>query len=178
MSKQEREEVRRQWRLHEKERKWREAEIAKLEKRGGEISGAELDDLGLWAPRRSPAMEFITRRLKGVSLGDFDNAVHQAFGDLIASDIPLDRHMRALIASEWRRCHLPDQQRKLHDSRSKLQAEITTIKELKRHLVEDRGIPPGKADGMVVDDLGEALGISTVDSLNKKIARAKRQGIS
>jgi hypothetical protein len=44
----------------------------------------------------------------------FDSKLSQAIVDLVASDIPLDREARALIADELRRLYLPDEERGQH----------------------------------------------------------------
>jgi hypothetical protein len=173
MSKQERLAAQCRWLREQKHRKRLEAEIAKLEKQG-EVSDKQLEELGLWAAPLSPAKEFIAMRLMEASPdADYPSTVHRALADLVDSDIPLDRRIRARIAGELRRLYLPDQQRKQSDRSDRRQAEIALMKEMKR-LFESRGMAPGEAK----DAAAEALGISDAGTWDKKIYRAKRKGIS
>jgi hypothetical protein len=170
-----REELQRQHRQDEEARKWREAEIAKMEKRGGEITDADLEGIDLFRPRPSPDQQFIHDQIRGATLSDFEERLHRAYGDLIASDIPLSRHTRQMIASEWRLCHLPEKQRRRLIRDSKRRAEVWAADSAKQ-VFTDRGMTAAEADAAVVDCLGEALGVSDAESLKKKRQRAKDRG--
>ena len=190
MSKEERVKARRFASRQRKEQELRQAELARLEKTlkpGEQPTEEQLGKLGLVSANRlrdllgvppSPVMEFIAKRLDGSpSDDDTHTTLCRAIADLLRSDVPLDRLTRALVADAIDHLLLSEVRRKRLARRSKLQAEITTIKGLKRHLMTE-GLTPSQADDAVVASLGKALRISTVDALNKKIYRAKREGIS
>lgn len=196
MSKQERDEARRRWRLIGKVREEMDAENAELDKDGLGTSDTQRAyiECVAYEPRRPrpgdgwdeyeksearpPATQFIVEQLKGVTFGDpqYGKKWQQAILDLVGSDIPLDPHNRALIARELRWRYLSDKERERTWRSVKRRHEADEIRWLKRHLVEDRGIAPGEADGIILNILGEKLGIGTVDGLNKRIGRDRRKG--
>ena len=176
LSKAERKEAKRWAQAKQQDRKWREAEIAKLEKSGEEITDAQLEELGLYRIPGPPDQEFLNERLRGARPEDFLRKALQALADLVASDVPLGPLTRQFAASELRRLSLPDSQRNRCDRDAKLAAGVKAADGLKHVLLAD-GMTPGEADAAVVDCLGKALGISNVESLNKKRQRARRRKV-
>ena len=159
--------MRRRFQQEQKHREHIEAQIAELEKLPGGVSDAQLEKLGLlpW----SPAVEFLVKRLDGVSLDELDSKFKQALIDLIASDVPLDQKTRSLIAAELRRLYFPDAKRDRH---AKRQSEIKVIENRKRQLL-DRGMTMKEAEDLIVKEMGRLLGIATVAALRQKIYRTK-----
>src|SRR5207253_2608507 len=101
ISKQQRSEARRQWLLEKKDREWREAKLAELAKQG-EVTDAQLEELGLVRLQLQPTTEFMRERLRGISPDDpqLQSKYKQATIDLVASDIPLDPSFRRLLAGD------------------------------------------------------------------------------
>jgi hypothetical protein len=160
-SKREREDVRRDWALEKEDRAWREAQIAELEKQG-EVSDAQLEELGLVASRMSPAMKFIADRLQELSFDDplFDSKWQQVIVDLMASGVPLDPLIRRLIAGDQQRLYYPDAER---DSLAKRRNEVAFIKDIwKAELL--RGMMAKEADAEIAKELGIKVG-----ALHKKL---------
>lgn len=156
------------WANHEAGRKWREAEIARLEK-SGEIrtmANEEIEaHLELWVPPMTPAETFIMKQPKGTSLDDI-------MASLVAEGIPLDRRMRGHVTGWIRHLRLPEKQRKQRERQAKKQSTIYLAMELKRYLVEDQGMTPGKAD----DEVAENLGMSNA-AVDKMLKRARQDGL-
>jgi hypothetical protein len=173
-SKEERAKARRFSLRQQKEREALEAAIAELEKSGVEVTEEVLEDFGLWVPPVPPAWQFIQERLKGVPPEGCDSAFRQALADLHARGIPQDKFTRGFITAELHRNALPEKQQNQYDRDAKLRAEITTIKAVKRHLVEGKGLTPSEADDAIV----KSLGLRSVGALDKMLYRARRRGIS
>ena len=120
-----------------------EAAIAEREKAGDtdaqleKFAAAWREDLGLWTPEGSPAMQFITQKLKGVPTGEVDDKVKLAVVELIKSDTPLDPRTRQLVAGDLYDLYFPNPQR---DRVRKRQLENAHIEVTKRHLLR-RGMP-------------------------------------
>ena len=161
MSKREREDAKRERLLEEQDRAWREAQIAELEKQG-EVSNAQLGELGLVASRMSPAMKFIADRLQELSFDDplFDSKWQQVIVDLITSDVPLDPLIRRLIADELHRLYFPDAKR---DSLARRRIKVATRKDWQALLI-NRGLMAKEADAEIAKELG-----ITMDALHKEL---------
>ena len=169
MPKREREEARRRWLQEQKHRKRVKTELIRLKNQ--QISAEQIEKLAIPLPP-SPLAEFFEGF---VDLPDVDvGAVYRReLVDLVASDAPLNRETRAAIESELRRFHLPDKQRKQYDRAAKLRVEIRVMRWLKRHYEQYRGMAPGKAKEAAAATLR-----MTVDAWDKKLGRARREGIS
>jgi hypothetical protein len=171
MSKQERVEARRRFLQEQEERKHLEAHIAKLEELG-ELEkqpgdgGVSLEALGLVELPLSPATEFIRKRLNEVPHDDpqFDDKWKLAIIDLVASDIPLDRHTRSLLAGELRRLYFPNAAR---DKRAERQMEIANIELYKQHL-RSCGMTVAEAER----EIAASFGFKSVAALRKRLQRA------
>jgi hypothetical protein len=161
MSKREREDAKRDWALEEEVREWREARISELEKQG-EVSDAQLEELGLTASPMSPAMKFIVDRLNRLSFDDplFDSKWQQVIVDLIASNVPLDPLIRRLITGEQHRLYFPSAKR---ESLTQRRNEVAMIKDWQAELIS-RGLMAKEADA----EIAKKLGIK-VTALHKKL---------
>lgn len=177
-SKRERDELRDNWRQHQKRRKLFEAhlaEIAELVKRGV-VTDADLRNPRLfpelWIPPPPPAMKFINDRLQEVPHDDpeFDSKWKLAIVDLVKSDIPLDPRSRSLLAGELRRLYFPNAER---DHREHQRMEAAVIDDLEEELLS-RGMTVAQAREAVVQTLGKALRINNVDALRKRMQRAQK----
>jgi hypothetical protein len=167
-SKQKRDKLRNEWRQHQKMRALIEGEIAKLEKHG-DVSDAQLEDLGLWIPPPPPpAMQFMIDRLSDVSLDDpeLDSKWKLGIIDLVKSDIPLDPRSRSLLAGDLQRLYFPNAER---NRREQQRMEAAMIDCFEEELLS-RGMTTAKAREEIV----KALGISSVDALRKRMQRAPK----
>jgi hypothetical protein len=153
----------------QKHREELEAHIAELKQLG--VSDVQPEELGLVPAPISPAMDFIQKRLNEVSPDDpeFDSKWKQVIVDLVESDVPLDRHTRSKIAAELRRLYFPDAKR---DRRAKRQLESAMIEDRMRHLLSC-GMTVKEAEHLIVEEMGQALGIATVAALRKRNYRTK-----
>jgi hypothetical protein len=171
-----RDEARRRWQLQEEEREGREAEIARLGKSGqlGTMTNEEIEDhLGVWiAPPPPPAMRFIMDRLKGRPPGStgFDDKDKQMIVDLVASDVPLDRRTRSLVAGELRRLYFPNKGR---EGLAKQRLEAAMIEDM-THLLQSRGMTKTEAQREIVKSIGRSIGVKNVEALQKRLQRARK----
>jgi hypothetical protein len=174
LSQQERDEAERFALRQRREQQALQAEIDKLEKRGG-VTDNELMGLGLFRLQGSPAIEFNRTRIKQLMAAGlpFEKAAQQALVDLVASDTPLDAYMRQLIAGELRRLYLPDKQRKRHDREAKAKVKVMAADELKHHLMVC-GMTQHEAEAKVIEEIGEALGVTEFASIDRMRQRAKK----
>ena len=158
LSKAERAEAKRRWELHLEERKRIKAEIARIEKEGGNAFA----ELGLFISQEfeTPAWKFIRKRLKSLD----DHALRQTIFELIVSDIPLDPKIRVRIGAVLHPICFPDPER---DRREKKQAEIKFINSLKAHL-QLQGMTVRESEEQIAKDLG-----ISVDAVRKKLQRAR-----
>jgi hypothetical protein len=163
LSKTEQEEARRYWLEKQQHRRWLESEIAKR----GQLTEADLDELGLTIPDNPPAWKFITDCLAKVRPDDpqFNKKWQQAVIDLVASDVPLDPIMRHLIAGELRRLYFPNAER---DRRERRRLEIAAI-ESQKQLLQGRGMTAKEVEQAIAENFG-----ISVDGLRKKIQREGR----
>jgi hypothetical protein len=170
-TKRERDEARRRVEQEQEHRKSIEAPLAELEKQPGGASEAQLRALGLVELPLPPATEFIRKRLNEASPDDpqFNSKWKQAIVDLVASDVPLDRHTRSKIAGELRRLYFSDGKRDRH---AKRQTELAAIEDYMRYLISC-GMTMKEAEHPVVEEMGQALGIATVAALRKRRQRAR-----
>jgi hypothetical protein len=131
-----------------------------------ELAQTRLKDLGLFTLSESPAMQFIHRRLHGVTPDEFEAAGKLAMVDLIKSEVPLDRRVRQLIAGELYSLYFPNSAR---DHRTKQQNEIAMIESMKRHLLHE-----GKTAAEADKRIAGVLGIS-VEALQKRMQPGRRK---
>jgi len=139
--------------LHDEHRQWIEAKIAEM----GQNTAKTCDELDLWIPNDSPAMEFLFNRLNGVRAAYFDDAMHRAVVDLLDIDIPLDRRARQLIAVMYWRLAFPNPaaERKRQRRAEALAAELA------KRCYRERGMTALEADQQVADDFGLTVGALT-----------------
>ncbi len=164
MSKREREEAKRQL----------EAEHLK-QAFGGKVSAEQLDELGLKLMEPiSPAMEFCVQQLKGVSPDDpqYETKSNQAIIDLVASDVPLDPLTRSRLAGELRRLYFPNEVR---DRRKKQRWQNAMIEDVKHHLLSCGVCKRAwEAEDKIIETIGQAFGIKSVEAWRQRIKRARR----
>jgi hypothetical protein len=172
-SKQERDKLRDEWQQRQKERERFEAHIAEIEEliELGVVTDAQLEDHRLFPefffPKLSPAMQFLSDRLSGVSSDDdYDNKWKQAIVDLVKSDIPLDPRSRSLLAGDLHRLYFPNDER---DRRDKQRMEAAWIEELMETALS-RGMTTAEAR----EEIAKALGINSVEALRKRVQRAPK----
>jgi hypothetical protein len=178
-SKQERDEARRQWLLHQKEHEkesaWRWARIAAFEKLGP-VSDAQFEEfLEKWGLRLTPAQLFMAKRWKDQpppresgpfkckKINDYDK---KALIDLVASYIPLDPHHRRLLAGELRRLWFPNAER---DRRLEREVQNFLIEIVKDALLK-QGMTAAEADREIIKI--KLLGINSIHALHKRMHRA------
>jgi hypothetical protein len=97
--------------------------------------------------------------------GDFDHMFRQALVNLVASNIPLDHHIRSHIAGELRRLYFPEAERAKHDRQAKRRDEAVMIEIIKRTL-ESSGLMVKEIEA----EIARAVGIS-VAALRKRMQR-------
>jgi hypothetical protein len=166
-SQRERDEKRRQWELQKKERAKIQAAITRL---GKAVTTEELmKDVVLIPASVSPAKRFLLGRWhKGAHCHDDYN---QAIVDLVRSDIPLDPGTRQFIADELHRLYF---RKAARDRQKEKQHTNWMLEDLENHLIEDRGMTAIEADLTIVEDMGEALGIKSVDALQRRLRPSRR----
>ena len=153
-------------RLEAKMRQWDEAQIAKLENQG--LSTEQIcDELGLWIPpESSSAKQFLLDRLMGVTVEDFDDAMHRAMVELLRGDIPLDTQSRQWVADLFERLAFPDAKAKQHMENTVFASAVAVLKRLYR----DKGKTAEEAENAVV----KAFGLTSVGALRRRIQRIQR----
>jgi hypothetical protein len=167
ISKQDRLAARRRWLQEQEARRRLEAKIAELEKRG-EITDAELEDLGLRVAPISPATKFMMERLNKISPNDpeFTSKSNLAIVDLVASNVPLDSRTRSLIAGTLHNLFFPNAPR---DRRQKKLLEAEIVEGMKRQLLR-QGMTVTEAERLIVKN--KMFGIAGVSALRKRIQRS------
>lgn len=121
--------------------------------------GGKLDDKNVIValPVLPPASQFMSDKLKGVSIKHIVSRYRLAMIDLLNSDVPLDSNIRKLIAGEmWKLLH---PEREKHD---KLRRKAVWVK-VKLAEAADRGVGPEEAREKVAAAFGHPSG----DSLRK-----------
>ena len=156
----ERERRKRAWRREQEQRRQLESCI----KRGlvGTIAWDEaivrlgdLRDDVLVRAAHSPTLQFVLDRIKGTSSEQFDAALHKALCELLASDLPLDRDIRSVIAGAlWRLAH-PEAAK-----RASPRTKVRFIKLALAELVEHRGVTVEQARNQLAEGFGHASGES------------------
>jgi hypothetical protein len=111
----------------------------------------------------NPATQFLFKRLNGVPTREIDQAWKWAVIDLVASDVPLDRHHRRLLAGELERLYFPPSP--AQERRTKRQIEAIAFADLKAAL-HSQGMTASAAEAYIA----ETFGLS-VDALRKRRQR-------
>jgi len=112
------------------------------------------------------ADDFLFKRLNGVPLDKFDDAVRHALADLMASDVPLDPFWRRMLANDYRSLCFEKQGPRLR--RAKNWAFAMTVKGVKASLRrQDKDLTALDAEAKTA----EIFGVS-VDAMRKRLQRA------
>jgi hypothetical protein len=110
------------------------------------------------------ADDFLFKRLNGVPLDKFDDAVRHALADLMASDVPLDPFWRRMLANDYRSLCFEKQGPRLRRARN--EAFAATVKSLKAHLRRKDDLTATAAEAKVA----EIFSVS-VDAMRKRLQR-------
>jgi hypothetical protein len=171
-SKQERDERKRLWELHEKQRAITQAAIDRAQKAGATHEEI-MEDFCLISLPMSPARQFLNQRLKQSTTANFENNFKQALIALVKSDTPLDRSTRQDIAGELQRLYFPNPAR---EKRLIKQAHNQLLEELKNHLMYDRGMTADEAENAIVEDgPAKSMGIKKVETLHWRLLPSKKK---
>jgi hypothetical protein len=142
--------------LQDEERRRKEALIEQ---------GDPLDDELFAAPPPSPAMQFIYKKIKGVSVEQFDLALQQASIDLLVSRVPLDNEARHFIAAVMHRLVYPEEVQK-----DRIAAKLRYIEGMRAWLI-GRGDSQVEADNKIAEELGHNSG----EALSRWVRREQRK---
>jgi hypothetical protein len=115
----------------------------------------------------TPVAQFLFKRLNGVPMRDIDQTWKRAVIDLVASDVPLDRHYRRLLAGELERLYFPPSS--AQKRATKRQIEAAAFADMKAALMRSQGMTASAAEGYIA----ETYSLS-VDALRKRRQRAPK----